>query len=87
VGQKFHIYMGPICSSYGVSSKSVRGGMVLVVCQLSNSATSSCCHKCTEKSICPNGIDRNSFNFFFYDDESEILLDLCLIHVEPQRNC
>ena len=37
---------------------------MLVVCQLANSAASSCCDKCTEKSICLNGMDRNSFNFF-----------------------
>ena len=58
---------------------------MLVACQLANSAASSCCDKCTENSICLNGMDRNSF--FFYSDECEILLDLCLIHVQPQRNC
>jgi hypothetical protein len=38
------------------------------------------CDKCIEKSICLNGMDRNSFNFF-YGDECGILLDLRLIHV------
>ena len=54
--------------------------MVLVVCQLANSAASSCCAKCTEKSVCLNGMDTKIVNFF-YGDECEILLDLCLIHV------
>ena len=37
---------------------------MLVVCQIANSASSSSCDKCTEKSICVNGMDMNSFNFF-----------------------
>ena len=36
---------------------------MLVACQLANSAASSCCDKCTENSICLNGMDRNSFFF------------------------
>lgn len=79
--------MGSICSSYGVrGSRSVRGAQVLVIHQIANTAISSCCDKCTEKSTCLNGMDTNSFNFFD-GDECESLLDLCLIHMQPQRNC
>lgn len=85
--QIYYVYIGSICNSYGVSgSCCIRGAQVLVIGQITNSAISSCCDKCTEKSICVNYMDTNSFNFF-YGDEHESLLDLCLIHVQPQRNC